>query len=469
MRDYVLTAFIFAILPVCFIRPWLGIIAWYWLGIMNPHRNTWDFAYTMPFAMIIGGATLLGLLITKDRRPIPWSRELILVVILMLYFTFTSLFAWASTEAWMQWGKVFKIVLMTLVATMLIYGQDRIRVLMWTIVLSIGFYGVKGFFFVLRSGGGERVQGPEGSFLEGNTFVGLAFTMVVPLMIFMARAENKVWLKRLLYTMAVMTIVSTIFTYSRGAYLGLGVILVLMFLNAQKKIIAASILIPAALLAPAVLPDSVFKRADTIENYEQDGSANQRLQAWTVAFNLAKDYPVTGAGFEFEYSPNEERWFRYGSEKYTWALQHTSAAHSIYFQMLGQHGFIALLLYLALLFGTLISLSRIKRQALSYTGAASTISPASVAAYASGLQLGLLGYMMSGAFLSSAYFDLAWLYFALSAILAREVAPVQPYEMRPHLEAASRGIGADVSAKLPAALGGTGEMNDSSTFKPRGK
>ena len=105
-----------------------------------------------------------------------------------------------------------------------------------------------------------------------------------------------------LYTMAVFTIVSTIFTYSRGAYLGLIVIIPLIWLRAEKKVIAACILIPAALLAPMVLPETVFKRADQIEGYQEDRSANQRLQSWTVAFNLAKDYPLTGAGFEFEYA-----------------------------------------------------------------------------------------------------------------------------------------------------------------------
>ena len=443
MRDYVLTAFIFAIIPVCLVRPWLGIIAWYWLGIMNPHRQTWDFAYTMPFAMLIGGATLLGALMARDRRPIPWNRELILIVILMLYFTFTTLFAWAPSYAWVQWEKVFKIVLMTLVATMFIYGHDRIRTLMWTIVISIGFYGVKGFFFVLRSGGAERVQGPENSFLDGNTFMGLAFTMVIPLMIFMARTEKKHWIKWSLYVMAMLTIVSTIFTYSRGAYLGLVVILPLIFLQARKKIIAACILIPAVLLAPIVLPETVFQRADTIENYQKDGSANQRLQSWTVAWNLAKESPLTGAGFEFEYSPDEDRWMRYASEEYTWALQRASSAHSIYFQILGQHGFVALLLFLVLLFGTLLSLNRIKKRAM--TSADSTWA----ASYASGLQVGLIGYMVSGAFLSSAYFDLAWLFFALTAILAREVKPVSD-----HRYGVKPGFGAALPSRAATVLGG---------------
>lgn len=417
MRDYVLTAFIFAIVPVCLLKPWLGIIAWYWIGIMNPHRQTWDFAYTMPFAVLVGGATLLGVLMARDRRPIPWNRELALMVALLFYFTFTTVFAWVPEMAWGQWEKVCKIIVMTIVATMLIYGRDRIRTLMWTIVISIGFYGVKGFFFVLRSGGTERVQGPENSFLDGNTFIGLAFNMVVPLMILMARDEEKPWLKKSLYAMAALTIVSTIFTFSRGAYLGLVVMLPFIFLTSRKKFVAAFILIPAALLAPVVLPESVFHRADKIENYQEDSSANQRLQSWTVAFNLALSRPVTGAGFEFEYTTDQARWLSYGSEKYTWALEHSSAAHSIYFQVLGQHGFIALFLFLTLLFGSLWSLNRTKQRA------SLRVEDKWVGSYASGLQVGLIGYMVSGAFLSSAYFDLAWLYFALTAILAREVAP----------------------------------------------
>src|SRR2546423_10176462 len=122
MRDYVLTAFIFAIVPVCLYRPWLGIIAWYWFGLMNPHRMTWNFAYTMPFAMLIGGATLLGAVSAQDRRPIPWNRELVITVVLMIYFVLTSLTAWVPQIAWGEWVKVFKVVLMTFVATMFIYG-----------------------------------------------------------------------------------------------------------------------------------------------------------------------------------------------------------------------------------------------------------------------------------------------------------------------------------------------------------
>jgi hypothetical protein len=43
---------------------------------MNPHRLTWDFAYSMPFAGLDRGATLVGAVFAKDRKPLPWNVSL---------------------------------------------------------------------------------------------------------------------------------------------------------------------------------------------------------------------------------------------------------------------------------------------------------------------------------------------------------------------------------------------------------
>lgn len=414
MRDYVLTAIVFSLIPVCLFRPWLGFVAWYWLGLMNPHRLTWDFAFSMPFAAWVGGATLVGIFFAKDRKPIAWNREMVLMVILLAYFAFTTLFAWAPDNAWPQLNKVAKILVMTLLMTMFIYGADRIKVMLYTIALSIGFYGLKGAIFVMTTGGAGQVQGPEGSFLEGNTFIGLALTMVLPLLLYLGRDEQRKWLKYLLYIMFFGSVVSIIFTTSRGAYLGLAAVLPLMFLRAKRKWVGLAILVPA-LAAAQFLPDRIFQRAEMIERYQEDSSANQRLQAWTVAWRVARDYPLTGAGFEFEYANDQQRWLDYGDRKYDWAIHSSSAAHSIYFQILGQHGFVAFLLFIALLVSVQLRLQKIRKIA-STQGDRAWIGSAATA-----IQIGLIGYMVSGAFLSSAYFDLAYLFYAMTAILEREL------------------------------------------------
>ena len=267
------------------------------------------------------------------------------------------------------------------------------------------------------------MQGPEESFISGNTFMGMAFTMILPVVVCLAREEERRWLRNLLYVAAGMTGISTIFTYSRGAYLGLAAVLPMMFLRSKRKWLVVAILVPVLFVVPMLVPESVYQRADLIENYETDRSANQRLQSWTVAWNIARDRPFTGAGFNFEYGSNiRDRWLAYSSDQYAWALRHAQAAHSIYFQVLGQHGFVALGLFMAVLVGTLVSLGRLRSRT------ATQPSLHWLSSYATGLQIGLVGYMVSGAFLSSAYFDLAYLFYALAAILWRELRTAEKLE-----------------------------------------
>jgi probable O-glycosylation ligase (exosortase A-associated) len=365
------------------------------------------------------------------------------MVVLLSYFAFTTLFAWSPDAAWPQLNKVFKVILMTILATMFIYGRKRITALMFTAALSIGFYGFKGAVFVVNTGGGGQVQGPEGSFLSGNTFIGLGMNMVLPLILFLARDDDRAWVKRSLYILFGCTVISIIFTTSRGAYVGLAAMLPLMFLRSDRKWVAMLVLIPALLLAPYVLPDRIFQRAETIENYDDESSANQRLEAWLVAFRLAKDRPITGAGFEFETVMSQRLWADYSDEKYAKHSRGVSSAHSIYFQVLGQHGFIALFLFITLLVVSLLRMQWIAREARKQEGFTW------LANYATAVQIGIVGYAVSGAFLSSAYFDLAYLFFALGAIFERELirakSAVTPLgtmsQLRPALHRSSDGLG----------------------------
>ena len=134
------------------------------------------------------------------------------------------------------------------------------------------------------------------------------------------------------------------------------------------------------------------------------------------ALKHAKDRPFVGGGFELEYV-DDGRWLEYGSDEYRKFMiakgSNSAAAHSIYFQILGQHGFVAFFIYLWLLVSVHLTLLRIR--AISRRSADTVW----IGTYATGLLVGLLGYVVSGSFLSSAYFDLAWLYFALGAVLLR--------------------------------------------------
>jgi hypothetical protein len=69
-----------------------------------------------------------------------------------------------------------------------------------------------------------------------------------------------------------------------------------------------------------------------------------------------------------------------------------------------------------LLGSTLVKLQGIKRR----LRLRETDSVTWLVTYASAIQISLIGYMVAGAFLSLAYFDLAWTLYAVTAILERE-------------------------------------------------
>lgn len=445
MRDLVILASILGLVPFILRYAWIGVLGWYWIGLMNPHLYSWRSA-SFPVAMVIGGSTLLSLLYTKDRRGLAFSMPIAMLAVLLAFFTMKTPFAWEQPEAWWQWDKVFKIYLMTFVSTMLIFGEKRIRWLVLTIIVSLGFYGVKGGLFTLATGGQYRVEAPEGSFIGGNTQLGLALVMLLPLYLAHSQVTSSKWMRWSCWSAFWLSMVAIVFTYSRGALIGLSVIAVPMWFMSKRKVLALIIAIPAIAAGVSFAPDQLIDRAGTIGTYDQDLSALQRIQAWSVARNIAIENPVLGAGFNLDYMPYS-LWSRYSDSEFQGPGFHlVRAAHSVYFQMLGEHGFVGLGIYLLLVLCTMITLNR--------TRVLAKRRPESAWAgrYAAALMASTLGFLSAGAFLSLAYFDLFYIYVALAAILWREVSEQARAASMQAVRPSTRGSGA---AMLPASTAAT--------------
>lgn len=412
IRDILLTGFIFALVPACFLRPWFGVLVWTWIGIMNPHRLTWGFAYDMPFAQIVAIAIFGGLLLTRDKKFIAWTPEIGLVAVLFAYMTFTTFFAWAPEDAWHQWDKVGKVLLMACVTTMPIYGKQRIYWLFLITALSLGFYGFKGGIFTIFTGGQFHVMGPPASFLSDNNFLGVGLVMGLPLLFTLAQQEERMWLRRLLYVTFALTFLATPFTYSRGDMLGQAAVALLLFMKLRNKAVWIMLLIPVVFVAIAFIPTKLITRAGSIQDYQLDRSAMERIATWDLAFNIAMDKPLRGGGFNYE--GNAEQWYAHLDPKYLSVIGGRHVAHSIYFQILGQHGFIAFGLFLIILFLTYQRLGKLKKRTSGIP------ELRWIAGYAWALQVGLVGYMVAGAFVNLAYFDLYYLFVAFTAMLWRE-------------------------------------------------
>jgi len=55
-----LVATLFFLVPVSFFRPWIGVLAWFWVAYFVPQSFTWGFGRNLPVAMVVALATLLA-------------------------------------------------------------------------------------------------------------------------------------------------------------------------------------------------------------------------------------------------------------------------------------------------------------------------------------------------------------------------------------------------------------------------
>jgi len=401
MRDIVLAIAILASLPVIWRRPWFGIIVWTWLGFMNPHRMAWGFMVDQPVALVVALVTLVSLLKSQEPKKIPWTRESKVLAVFVVWMTITTIFAIFPPAAWEQWEKVAKIQLMIFVAMMLITTRERLHLLVWAIAVSIGFYGVKGGIFTIIHGGVHRVYGPSGTFIADNNSMGLALAMTVPLMYYLYQQSTRFYVRWGLLAAMLLTSLAAFGTQSRGALLGMAAMGAMLWWKSRQKILMAVLVLAGIGSVFLFMPQEWFDRMHTIKQYEEDWSAQGRFRAWSFAVDLASSR-VFGGGFET---------FRGGTD-----------AHSIYFEVLGEQGFIGLGLFLSLGLFTWMSAGRIRRITEK------TPDMAWMATLARMTQVSLAAYATAGAFLGMAYFDypynLVLIVVACQSILAaREASP----------------------------------------------
>jgi len=401
MRDIALTIVFFGLLTWVFTRPYVGIYLWTWFSLMNPHRLTYGFAFNFPFAQIIAITTLISMLASKDPKKIPVTRETVMLLVFILWMLFTTFYAFYPDLAWEQWGKVWKIMLMTYVTMMLINTRQKLDWLVWVIVLSLGLYGVKGGIFTILTGGSFRVQGPLGSFISGNNEMGLALIMIIPLMRYLQLQAKNFWIGQGLSVSMLLTAIAAIGSQSRGALIGMAVMGSFLAIKSRNKFVILLFLLVGIASVATIMPQEWRDRISTIKNYEEDDSAQGRLNAWATAFNLAK-HRATGGGFE-TFQPG--LYYLYGD--HTKKLSSTDA-HSIYFEVMAEHGFVGFAMFMLLAWFTWNTGSRMRR--LARKGEETRWG----ADLASMLQVSLMGYASAGAFLGLAYFDL---YYTLIAIM----------------------------------------------------
>jgi probable O-glycosylation ligase (exosortase A-associated) len=411
LRGILLLLWFIPSVPISFFRPFYGIVVWTIVAFTSPQWYTWGAAHLLPWALIIAVPTIAGFLVKCQDFSRLASKESCLLLLLWVWFTFTTLvsvnspvFMHHADQTWDEFSQVSKIFLMVFVTLGIVDSFARLRTLVVTIASCFGLFVLKSVPFLIRTSGTERVYGPARSMIADNNDFGLALNMTLPIFLFLAHTETRPKLKRLWGTLFVLTIPTIFFTYSRGALLSLLVLGTLMLLRLRQR----WILIPVAVLGISVAtiftPQSWKSRMNPTEDNMLDKSARGRINAWTFAVHLTADYPITGGGFEtftrtlfLIYAPDPTD---------------IHGPHSVYFGILGEHGYPGLLLFLGLIGVAFYTTYQVVKWGRYYDDDV-------VVSYALMFRFSLIGFLVAGLFLGRAYFDYTYTILACIVILKK--------------------------------------------------
>ena len=401
MRDFVLVLIVFGSLPLVLVNPQVGILMWFWISLMNPHRLTWGYAYELRIALVVAVATAVAWFFSRERKLPAATATNCFLAAFTIWVTISTFFALVPDSAWTKWEEVIKILGMTFLATCVVNSRERIKQFVWVAALSIAFYGLKGGIFALMTGGRYRLWGPPDSFITDNNALALALIMVLPLLHFLALDVKRRWIRWSLIALLGLTVLAALCTYSRGGFVAIGVTLIAFWLRTKHRLLTGAAALGLMAAALTFLPETWYQRMETIGHYEQDASANERLTVWVYALRLAADHPLVGGGFNVVDDP--QLYFRYSPE-----ADAVHNFHSIYFQVLGENGYVGLALFLGLITASMLSAQWIIRK----TRGRPNLEWA--ARLASAIQVSIVGYCAAGSFLNLGFYDL---FYALVAII----------------------------------------------------
>jgi O-antigen ligase len=357
-------------------------------------------------------------------RSRPWSPLLTVQVLFLAQNAAAVPFASNNYSAYFATRMIFGCVSIAVGLSWLMSNRDGTRRLMWAWLLVMAY--VAGW--AVTHGG----RGP-GGFLGDENDLALACVTAFPLA-FYGFEFMRGWRRFACLGFAVLLAVAVVVSFSRGGFLGLAAGGLYCFIASRHKLRDLALLLVAALAFVGLAPQSYLDELETIVSGSQQGTAESRRFLWTTATRMWQQNPVLGVGglnFSWQvgrYQPRDD----FLSPAYQERDWSGTTTHSLYYQMLAEQGTVGMALLAAMVLLHFRTLWRLRRDLRRIPGLhPDVIREADL--YGGGLGGAMFAFLVSGAFISVAYYPYHF-YFAgmavgLDAALRREAAR--------HLEAAA--------------------------------
>ncbi|MET3118371.1 putative O-glycosylation ligase (exosortase A-associated) [Undibacterium sp. GrIS 1.8] len=428
MRDIVLLAVLPLLIYVILQRPFIGLGLWIWTALFNPNGWVYGMAATLRYNLLFAAATIGVYLVSKRKPKVKLGNVGVLVILFFIWTTLSSLFGIGIADVtWDFWGRLTKVLALFLFVILVMEKKLHLDFFLWCLIFSVGFYaGIEGLKYI-SSGGAHNIEGMAGHVLGDRNELALAMAMLLPICFYLlGEYGKKSWILKFgLLGLIVLVVTAIIGTSSRGGMVALASVGGYLFIKSKRKVLFAILFVCIGSAMIGLIPAEWFSRMDTISNASEDGSFMGRVIAWKLSFILATQHPLFGGGFKA--LENGIVWYSLSQDFNLYPFFYTGtavpnpflsrAAHSIYFQVLGDHGFVGLLIFVSILGLSFVNAGKVAKKTREANG------PDWLFNLATMVRLSIFAYAVGGAALSFAYFDMIYALFAIVIVLEYKILP----------------------------------------------
>lgn len=424
MRDLMVMFGVLMLIPLAFSNAFVAYVLWGWSALIAVDSYVYGFMQGARLNMMFGLIALFMILFKRDTlrgSSLKESPAFVLISLFLLQATISATFAYpGNAKNWDLYDKIIKSFLFALAMPLVVVGRKRIHVFLLTLCLGLGFHGLIDGLKYISSGGGHNVHGLI-KFGDNNHYA-VMMVMIIPVFLYLGKYMSHRHVRWVMYACALLIIAAVIGTNSRGGLISLIAMGGWLVLTSRQRFSGIVMFLCGALLVWWLAPESWFNRMDTIGDARQDSSFMSRVEAWQVSSAIALHNPLTGGGLHAVQV--QAVWAMFRGQTGLLSFIHVGppseifrAAHSIYFEVLGDMGFVGLLLFLSIL----LTGMRNGRRTEKLIGARK-------AEYEWALDLSrtlsavIFGFLVGGASVSLAYSEFIYVIVMLTEVLKREVA-----------------------------------------------
>lgn len=417
LRSTFLTLVYLSFLVLGMAAPFVFTLGYAWVDTFRPQAIAYIILNQIPVALIMGGLALVGYFAMDRRSPPHPTVATALTVMMGCWVTATMIWAERPDLGWLKWDWAFKTVMFSAFVPLVIRSRVQIEAFAQTYVFSLAANFVPFGLKVLISGGGYGrnlgLESGNANLAEGG-LLSTVCLMAIPLALYLGRHTLLLPRSRLValgyISLAGLALVTALGTFERSALVGMVALGFYMFMRSRNKLLFGLILVVVGVGVLFATSSSWNARIDTVAHPLEEDSALTRILIWKWTLDYAVAHPFGGGFMAYLVSriayPNG-------------LVVFGRAFHSIYFEVLGEEGWVGLALFLGVAGWTFISLRRLARHTrkIPHLAWCADMSDA--------LQSGLAVFLTAGAFVGIAYQPAFWYFIAMSVSLREYVRRVE--------------------------------------------